>query len=107
DAAMGAILNQKAETEGWDMKPIKSALTGKGKDERAVLASGHHYLGKCKITQEAYDKTVTVKQVTANHLIKQLPGSHRADPTAHTRADDLFDCYTYGLIIVFGNYEAL
>lgn len=40
---MGAILNQKAETEGWDMKPIKSALTSKGKDERAVMASGHHY----------------------------------------------------------------
>ncbi|EBZ7585865.1 terminase [Salmonella enterica subsp. enterica serovar Hull] len=107
DAAMGAILNQKAETEGWDMTPIKSALTGKGKDERGVLASGHHYLGKCKITKEAYDKTVTFKQVTANHLIKQIAGFHLADPKAHKRADDLFDCYTYGLIIVFGNYEAL
>ncbi|HED3095543.1 TPA: terminase [Citrobacter freundii] len=107
DAAMGAILNQKAETEGWDMKPIKSALTGKGKDERAVMASGHHYMGKCKITKEAYDKTVTFKQVTANHLIKQIAGFHLADPKAHKRADDLFDCYTYGLIIAFGNYEAL
>ncbi|EPC3488027.1 terminase [Citrobacter freundii] len=107
DAAMGAILNQKAETEGWDMKPIKSALTGKGKDERAVMASGHHFMGKCKITKEAYDKTVTFKQVTANHLIKQIAGFHLADPKAHKRADDLFDCYTYGLIIAFGNYEAL
>jgi hypothetical protein len=107
DAAMGAILNQKAETEGWDMKPIKSVLTAKGKDERAVLASGYHYLGKCKITQEAYDKTVEFKKKTANHLWRQIAGFHLADPKAHKRADDLFDDYTYGLIIAFGNYEAL
>lgn len=107
DAAMGAILNQKAETEGWQMAPIKSALTAKGKDERAVLASGHHFQGKCKITREAYDKTVTFKQDTSNHLIKQIAKFHLADPLAHKRADDLFDCYTYGLIIAFGNYEAL
>lgn len=69
DAAMGAILNQKAETEGWDMKPIKSALTGKGKDERAVMASGYHYLGRCKITREAYRKVVTFRQDIANHLL--------------------------------------
>ncbi|HDR2365249.1 TPA: terminase, partial [Enterobacter asburiae] len=107
DAAMGAILNQKAETEGWQMQPIKSTLTGKGKDERGVLASGHHYLGKCKITREAHEKTVNFKQATANHLMKQVAGFHLADPKAHKRADDLFDCYTYGLIIAFGNYEAL
>lgn len=107
DAAMGAILNQKAETEGWDMQPIKSALTSKGKDERAVMASGHHYLGRCKITNEAHDKVATFKQDTANHLLKQIAKFHLADPLAHKRADDLFDCYTYGLIIAFGNYEAL
>ncbi len=107
DAAMGAILNQKAETEGWQMQPIKSTLTGKGKDERGVLASGHHYLGKCKITREAHEKTVNFKQATANHLLKQVAGFHLADPKAHKRADDLFDCYTYGLIIAFGNYDAL
>ncbi|HEO9044220.1 TPA: terminase [Enterobacter kobei] len=107
DAAMGAILNQKAETEGWDMKPIKSVLTGKGKDERALMASGHHFQGKCKITKAAYDKTVTFKQKTANHLWKQIAGFHLADPKAHKRADDLFDCYIYGLIIAFGNYNAL
>lgn len=107
DAAMGAILAQKAESEGWDMTPIDSALTGKGKDERAVLASGHHWLEKCKITREAYDKTTTFKQNTANHLIKQIAGFHLADPAAHKRADDLLDCYVYGLILAFGNSDAL
>lgn len=107
DAAMGAVLAQKAESEGWLMTPIKSALTSKGKDERAVLASGHHYLERCKIVKAAYDKTVEFKRSTANHLIKQVAAFHLADPKAHKRADDLFDCYTYGLIIAFGNYEAL
>lgn len=107
DAAMGAILNQKAATEGWDMKPIDSALTGKGKDERAIMASGHHYLGKAKITKQAYDKTVVFKQKTANHLIRQIASFHLADKLAHKRADDLFDCYTYGLILAFGNNAAL
>lgn len=107
DAAMGAILNQKAETEGWDMTPIKSALTSKGKDERAVMASSYHYQGVCKIVREAYDKTVSFKRTTANHLIKQIAGFHLADKDAHKRADDLFDCYTYGLIIAHGNYAAL
>ncbi|HGC4909079.1 TPA: terminase, partial [Escherichia coli] len=107
DAAMGAILNQKAETEGWDMTPIKSALTSKGKDERAVMASSYHYQGMCKIVREAYDKTVSFKRTTANHLIKQIAGFHLADKDAHKRADDLFDCYTYGLIIAHGNYAEL
>lgn len=74
---MGAILNQKAETEGWDMTPIKSALTSKGKEERAVMASSYHYQGMCKIVREAYDKTVSFKRTTANHLIKQIAGFHR------------------------------
>lgn len=107
DAAMGAILNQKAETENWDMTPIKSVLTSKGKDERAVLASGHHFQGKCKIAQAAFDKAVEFKKKTANHLWRQIAGFHLADPKAQKRADDLFDCYVYGLIIAFGNYEAL
>ncbi|WP_353613950.1 terminase large subunit domain-containing protein [Mangrovibacter phragmitis] len=107
DAAMGAILNQKAQTEGWDMKPIDSVLTSKGKDERAILASSHHYLEKAKISHEAFNKTVVFKQKTANHLWRQIAGFHLADKDAHKRADDLFDCYTYGLIIAFGNSAAL
>ncbi len=101
DAAMGAILLQKAETEGWDMKAIDSVLTGKGKDERAVMASGYHYLGRCKITEEAFNKTVPFKQAEANHLWKQVAGFHLADKKAHVRADDLLDGYMYGLIIAF------
>lgn len=107
DAAMGAILAQKAETEGWHMTPISSVLTSKGKDERGVMASKYHYLEKCKITKEAFEKVCAFKQKTANHLIKQIAGFHLADPKAHKRADDLFDCYVYGLLLAFGNYDVI
>ncbi|CAI1822492.1 Uncharacterised protein [Serratia fonticola] len=107
DAAMGAILLQKAETEEWDMKAIDSVLTGKGKDERAVMASGYHYMGKCKIAEPAFNKTVPFKNKEANHLSRQVATFHLADKKAHKRADDLLDCYLYGLIIAFGNGAAL
>lgn len=64
-------------------------------------------LAQGSITRSAHEKTVEFKKKTANHLWKQIAGFHLADKKAHTRADDLFDCYTYGLIIAFGNYDAL
>ncbi|MGL5386646.1 MAG: terminase [Serratia sp. (in: enterobacteria)] len=107
DAAMGAILLQKAETEEWDMKAIDSELTSKGKDERGVMASGYHYQEMCKITEQAFNKTMPFKNTEANHLSKQVAGFHLADKKAHIRADDLLDGYMYGLIIAFGNGAAL
>lgn len=107
DAAFGAVLLQKAETEGWDMKPIDSVLTSKGKDERAVMASSHHYCEKAKIAEPAFNKTVEFKKKVANHLWRQIAGFHLADKDANKRADDLLDCYLYALIIAFGNGAAL
>jgi len=107
DAQMGAILLQKAQTQGWQTHPISSILTAKGKDERAVLGSSPHYLGKCKITRYAYDKVVQFKQKSANHLIKQVGAFHLADKAAHKRADDLLDCYLYGLLLAFGDERVL
>jgi len=107
DAQMGAILLQKAESQGWPCRPISSILTSKGKDERAVLASSPHYLGKCKITRYAYDKVVQFKQKSANHLIKQVAAFHLADKAAYKRADDLLDCYLYALLLTFGDERVL
>lgn len=107
DAQMGAILLQKAETQGWPARPISSVLTAKGKDERAVLGSSPHYMEKCKISRHAYDKVSEFKQKTANHLIKQIAGFHLADKAAHKRADDLLDCYLYGLLLAFGDERVL
>lgn len=107
DAAMGSILLQKSGTEDWGLVAIQSELTAKGKDERGVMASGHHYCESIKIAEPAYNKTVTFKQNTANHLLKQVAGFHLADKNAHKRADDLLDCYTYGVILACGNGAVL
>ena len=40
DASMGSILLQKGQSLGWPVNKIESALTSKGKDERAIMASG-------------------------------------------------------------------
>ncbi|PHI31172.1 terminase large subunit domain-containing protein [Budvicia aquatica] len=107
NAAMGAILLQKGETEGWPVRAIDSVLTSKGKDERGVMASGYHYTEKVKISEHAYKKTSVFKNSEANHFWKQVSGFHLADKKAATRADDLLDCYTYGVILAFGNSGAI
>ncbi|WP_337049970.1 terminase [Serratia fonticola] len=107
DANTGSILLQKGENAGWPVQGIDSVLTSKGKDERGIMSSGHHYRGKAKITQAAWDKTVVFKKTTANHLTKQISGFHLADPKAATRADDLLDCYMYGLLLAFGDGDVL
>lgn len=107
DASMGSILLQKGESMGWPVNRIESVLTSKGKDERAIMASGYHYQGLCKISRYAYEKTVSFKRETANHLHKQVSRFHLGDKKAHKRADDLLDTYTYGLILAFGSGTAI
>ena len=107
DASMGSILLQKGQSLGWPVNKIESVLTSKGKDERAIMASGYHYQGMCKISRYAYEKTVSFKRETANHLHKQVSRFHIGDKNAHKRADDLLDSYTYGLILAFGSGNAI
>lgn len=107
DASMGSILLQKGTASGWPVQAIESALTSKGKDERGVMSSGYHYRGLAKMSRYAYEKTLPFKGAVANHLFKQISRFHLADKNAHKRADDLLDCYMYGLILAFGNGDAL
>lgn len=104
---MGSILIQKAAGMGWPVTPIESKLTSKGKDERGIMASGYHYRGLCKISRYAYEKVAVFKGETANHLYKQVSRFHLADKNAHKRADDLLDTYMYGLLLAFGDNNAL
>nr|WP_238486123.1 hypothetical protein [Rahnella perminowiae] len=59
------------------------------------------------MSRYAYEKTLPFKGAVANHLFKQISRFHLADKNAHKRADDLLDCYMYGLILAFGNGDAL
>ena len=103
DASTGAILLQQGRTRGWNTRPIDSKLTSVGKDERAISISGHFHQGKVKISQFAFDKVVTFKNTTRNHLLTQVTNFRIGDKDAHKRADDLLDCFTYGIAIGVGD----
>lgn len=105
DKSTGMVLLQQALKRGWAAHPINGKLTAMGKDERAISISGDHYTGKVKICQPAFDKVVTYKDVTQNHLISQVTGFRVGDKKAAGRADDLLDDYCYGIAIAIGNPE--
>ena len=103
DAAAGSILLQQGKNRDWDTKKIESDLTMMGKDERAISVSGYFHQEKVKLSQYAFDKVVNFKGATRNHLLTQVTSFRIGDKDAHKRADDLLDCFTYGIAIGLGN----
>lgn len=103
DKNSGEILLQQARRRNLSATAIDSRLTALGKDERALSVSGYHYRGECKISRPAYEKTVTYKGATRNHLVSQVTSYRIGDKDAAKRADDLADTYTYGLSIALGD----
>lgn len=86
---------------------IDSKLTAIGKDERAMKASGHVYPGKVKFSMTAWEKVVQYKDVARNHMLAQVLGFRVGDKDAAKRADDLLDCFTYGVCIALGDADGL
>lgn len=103
DAAAGSILLQQGKNRDWNTRKIESDLTMMGKDERAISVSGYFHQEKVKISQYAFDKVVNFKGTTRNHLLTQVTSFRIGDKDAHKRADDLLDCFTYGIAIGLGN----
>jgi hypothetical protein len=103
DKASGEILIKQAERRALPAEKIDSRLTALGKDERALSISGYHYCGLVKISEWAYDKVVTLKGTTRNHLISQVSGFRMGDKDAARRADDLLDTYCYGVAVALGD----
>lgn len=107
DAAGGSFLLQQAYAKAWPIRAIDSSLMMKGKDERAMIAGGPVYQGLCKLSENAFNKTMDWKGRTANHLINQVTGFRLGDKDAYRRADDLLDCFTYGVAVALSDYKAL
>ena len=82
DKGSGTVLLQQAKNRGWKAFPIDTALTGMGKDERALNASPHHYLGRIKISEIAYNKVTTYNRQTQNHFTEQVKSFRMADKDA-------------------------
>jgi len=102
DKGSGTVLLQQAANAGLPAMAIESGLTAMGKAERAFNVSNYVAAGNCKFTPYAYEKTVSFKGVTKNHLLAQIL-NFRAG-SQETAADDLLDTWTYGLALVIGNY---
>lgn len=105
DRGSGTVLLQQAQQRKWQAHAIPETLTKLGKDERALNVSGHHHQGRVKISRHAYDKVVNYKGASRNHLVTQVTGFRIGDKEAAKRADDLLDCYTYGVAAALGNSE--
>ncbi len=105
DKGSGSILLQQAARRNWKAHPIATTLTAVGKDERAMSVSGYVYQGKVKITTPAYNKVTIYNDTSRNHFMSQVMGFRIGDKDAAKRADDLLDCFTYGISIGLGDSE--
>ena len=102
DKASGTILLQQAARRGWQATAIASKLTAVGKDERAISVSGYVHRGLVKFGSDAYNKVSVYKGQSANHALTQIFGFRLG---VKDQADDLLDCFTYGIAIALGNEE--
>jgi len=107
DAAAGSILIQQGRNRNWPTHAIDSILTSLGKDERAISVSGYYHQGLIKIAEQAYNKNVSFKGQSKNHLLTQLGGYRIGDKNAAKRADDVADCVMYGIAIGVGNKKGV
>lgn len=107
DKNSGTVLLQQAARRQWRATALPEKLTAMGKDERVLLISGFHYTEKVRITASAHAKRTLFKGASANHLLRQVGEFRLADPEAAKRADDLLDCYAYGVAITFGDNKGV
>lgn len=105
DAQSGSILLQQCAMRGWPAHPLPAKLTSAGKDARTLNAGPAVYQGRVKFSAHAYNKTVTFKDETKNHLLTQVTGYKLGDKDAAKRSDDLFDTVTYAVAITCGGTE--
>ena len=102
DKNSGTILLQQARRRGFAANEIESKLTAMGKDERAISVSGYVHRGQVKYTDEAFNKTVTYKRRSLNHLLDQVE-SFRIGNKDSDREDDLLDTFCYGIALALGD----
>lgn len=100
DKNSGSILLQQARRRGWPAVAIDNDLVKLGKDARALSVSGYVHQGKVKLSRTAYDRQVVFKESNRNHLLSQVVGYRVGIDSG---ADDLVDCFCYGIAIALGD----
>jgi hypothetical protein len=92
DAAAGGFI---LETYPDKTQALPSLWLQRGKDLRAYSVQEFMNSGRVRITEHAYRKTVSFKELTMNHLWAQLNAFVMGDREAHKRSDDLLDACVY------------
>lgn len=106
DKSSGSILlQQAARRPQLNAHAIDTTLTAVGKDERAMSVSGYVHQGLVKIADVAYNKVTIYNEASRNHFMTQVMGFRIGDKDAAKRADDLLDCFTYGISIGLGDNQ--
>lgn len=99
DKASGTMLLQNAAAAGLPTRQIDPKLTAMGKDGRAREILSVVYRKEVAFSHEAYSKVSEFKGKTMNHALQQIQSYRLGDPNATTRADDLLDTFTYGVLL--------
>jgi phage terminase large subunit-like protein len=101
DKATGSVLIQASQRRGWPVQAINGPLTASGKDGRAMAVAGYVHNGNVKISEYAFNKTITYKNQTKNHFLTQVCGFRLGNKTPHHM--DVLDTFTYGVAIGLGD----
>ncbi len=101
DKASGTVLIQQAQRKGLEVFPIDGVLTAMGKDGRALSVSTYVHRGMVKISEYAYNKTKSYREVSKNHFLSQVCGYRVGAKTPHNL--DILDTFAYGVAIGLGD----
>lgn len=103
DKNSGTTLLQQSARRGLKTRAVPASLTAQGKDGRAIGVSGYVHRDLVKFSGNAYDKIVTYKGHSRNHLLSQVSEFRIGDPKAATREDDLLDAFVYAIALALGD----
>ncbi len=103
DKSSGIVLLQQADKLSQNVHAIDTRLTAMGKAERAINISGYVHSGRVKLTKRAYERVVTYKGRTRNHLLAQILDFRAGGKDMGE--DDLLDCFSYSVALGLGNSE--
>ncbi|MXV43476.1 PBSX family phage terminase large subunit [Saccharibacter sp. 17.LH.SD] len=107
DKAAGSVVIPQLQRNGYPVQPIESKLTSMGKDQRALNASPYVHREQITLTRHAFDKTTIFRGQSRNHFLTQVFNFILNDKDAARRADDLLDCFCYGVVIGLGDNTGL
>jgi len=71
---------------------------------RPCITRFYVHQGKVKYSDYAFNKIVTYKRKSRNHLLEQVE-SFRVGDKQSDREDDLLDTFCYGIAIALGNQK--